>query len=118
LAGFVARVETALPRLYIIGSMAELGDTAPALHRSALANLRLRPQDRALLLGPHAEDYRAALLAAGHAPSQARVVDLDEGRETLEHFAGAVFLKGSRAYALERLLPPALREGREAHLPC
>jgi UDP-N-acetylmuramoyl-tripeptide--D-alanyl-D-alanine ligase len=118
LAGFAARVDPGLPRLYIVGSMAELGPDTGALHRAALAGLRLRAGDRALLLGPQADDYRAALLASGHADAQARVVELDEAREALEHFAGAVFLKGSRAYALERLLPESLREGREAHAPC
>jgi UDP-N-acetylmuramoyl-tripeptide--D-alanyl-D-alanine ligase len=118
LAGFAARVDPALPRLYIVGSMAELGPDAGALHRASLTGLRLRAEDRALLLGPHAEDYREALRATGHSAGQARVVELDEAREELEHFAGAVFLKGSRAYALERLLPETLREGREVHAPC
>ncbi len=118
LAGFAARVDPVMPRLYVLGSMAELGQEAAVLHRAALAGLRLRPEDRALLLGPYAEDYAAALRDAGHSAMQARVVELDEAREALEHFAGAVLLKGSRAYALERLLPETLREGREAHAPC
>jgi len=118
LAGFVARVEPGLPRLYILGSMAELGGEAAALHRAAVAGLQLRAEDRALLLGPNAADYREGLLATGHQIKQARVVELEEAGEALDNFAGAVFLKGSRAYALERLLPETLRAGREAHVSC
>jgi UDP-N-acetylmuramoyl-tripeptide--D-alanyl-D-alanine ligase len=118
LAGFAMSVDPVLPRLYILGSMAELGPDAAALHRAAVSSLQLRANDHALLLGPHAEDYRAALLAAGHQPQQARAVPIEEAEEEVNHFAGAIFLKGSRAYALERLLPKSLREGREAHVTC
>jgi UDP-N-acetylmuramoyl-tripeptide--D-alanyl-D-alanine ligase len=118
LAGFALRAPTELPRLYVLGSMAELGPNAPALHRMALAGLRLRAQDRALLLGPCAEDYRAALLATGHAAGQIGIGSLEVAEAEVANFSGAVFLKGSRAYALEQLLPPPLREGREAHVPC
>ncbi len=118
LAGFALRTPVELPRLYILGSMAELGPNASALHRAAIAGLRLRPQDRALLLGAHAEDYRMALYASGQAASQFGVVSLELADAEIAHFAGAVFLKGSRAEALEKLLPTALREGREAHVSC
>jgi len=118
LAGFALRAPAELARLYVLGSMAELGPNAPALHRTAVAGLRLRPQDRALLLGPHAEDYRAALLATGHVKGQVSLGTLEQAEAEVANFSGAVFLKGSRAYALEQLLPQALREGREAHLPC
>jgi UDP-N-acetylmuramoyl-tripeptide--D-alanyl-D-alanine ligase len=118
LEGFTLRMDPVLPRLYILGSMAELGPDAAALHRSAVAGLRLRPQDRALLLGPHAEDFRTALLATGHTPEQVRSVPIEEAEEEVADFSGAILLKGSRAYALERLLPKTLREGREARTPC
>ncbi len=118
LAGFALRAPEESPRLYILGSMAELGPNAPALHRMAVAGLRLRAADRALLIGPHAEDYRSALYAAGHSSAQIGVVSLELAEAEVVNFAGAVFLKGSRAYALEQLLPPNLREGREAHVPC
>jgi UDP-N-acetylmuramyl pentapeptide synthase len=118
LAGFAMRADPALPRLYVLGSMAELGPDSASLHRAAVNGLRMRTQDRALLLGPGAGEYRTTLLATGHTPEQARVVELAEARHELELFAGAVLLKGSRAYALERLLPQTLREGREVHAPC
>jgi len=118
LAGFALRAPAEQPRLYILGSMAELGPNAPALHRTAVAGLRLRPQDRALLIGPHAEDYRAALFASGHSSAQIGMASIELAEAELANFSGAVFLKGSRAYALEQLLPQTLREGREAHVPC
>jgi len=118
LAGFALRAPGELPRLYIIGSMAELGPNAASLHRTAVAGLRLRAQDRALLIGPNAEDYRAALLSSGHSMAQVGVVSLELAEAEVANFSGAVFLKGSRAEALEKLLPQNLREGREAHVPC
>jgi UDP-N-acetylmuramoyl-tripeptide--D-alanyl-D-alanine ligase len=98
--------------------MAELGPQASALHRAALAGLRLRPQDRALLLGAHAEDYRMALYASGQSAAQFGMASLELAEAEIAHFSGAVFLKGSRSEALEKLLPSTLREGREAHVPC
>ncbi|HTB62339.1 MAG TPA: Mur ligase family protein [Opitutales bacterium] len=118
LAGFSLSAPAEMPRLYIIGGMAELGPNAPALHRAAVSGLRLRPQDRALFLGPNAEDYRTALFSTGHASSQLSIVSLELAEAEVANFSGAIFLKGSRAYALERLLPQSLREGREAHAPC
>ncbi len=118
LAGFAVRAPVEQPRLYILGSMAELGPQAAALHRTAVAGLRLRPQDRALLIGPHAEDYRASLFATGHSSAQIGVVSLELAEAAVANFSGAVLLKGSRAYALEQLLPHPLRQGREAHVPC
>ena len=118
LAGFALRTPAELPRLYILGSMAELGANAPVLHRAALAGLKLRPQDRALLLGAHAEDYRTALYSSGQSAAQFGVASLELAEAEIANFAGAVFLKGSRSEALEKLLPTNLREGREAHVPC
>lgn len=118
LAGFALRTPAELPRLYILGSMAELGPHAAALHRAALAGLRLRPQDRALLLGAHAEDYRLALYTSGQSATQFGVASLELAEAEIANFAGAVFLKGSRTEALEKLLPTTLRAGREAHVSC
>jgi len=118
LAGFALNAPAEMPRLYIIGAMAELGPNAPGLHRTAVAELRLRKQDRALFLGPNAEEYRASLLSTGHSTSQMAVVSLEQAEAEVAQFSGAVFLKGSRAFALERLLPDALRAGREAHASC
>ncbi len=118
LAGFAMRAPADLPRLYILGSMAELGPNAASLHRTSLTGLRLRATDRALLLGPHAEDYRAALMASGHSSAQVGVVSLELAEAAVANFSGAVFLKGSRTQALEKLLPQTLREGTEAHASC
>ncbi len=118
LAGFALRAPADLARLYILGSMAELGPNAAALHRTSVAGLRLRAQDRALFIGPHAEDYQAALMATGHSRAQISVASLELAGAEIAIFSGAVFLKGSRAYALEQLLPQNLREGKEAHAAC
>jgi len=103
------------PRLYVLGGMKELGAHAEALHRQTGAELPLRPQDRALLIGAEAKAYAEGLLAAGaHADQVETAPDAESAGGLVPDFEGAVFLKGSRAYALETLLPEGLLEGKEA----
>ncbi len=109
-AAFDRLADAALPRLYVLGCMAELGPTAPALHRDCGSRLRLRPADRAFVVGAQAEDFATGLRDAGTPAAQIAVVsDVEEIRPVFETFSGAVLLKGSRAYKLERLLPAALQ---------
>ena len=94
------------PRLYVLGSMGELGPRSASLHRAAVAALRLRPEDYALVIGALADDYAEALSENGARPAQiARRGTAEQARDVVEHFEGAVFLKGSRSEGLECLLP-------------
>lgn len=93
------------PHLYVMGGMEELGEASEAWHRDTFRQMALPHGARALVIGRWAEAMRAGLLAAGCEPSQVAVyADVLEAREELESFEGAVFLKGSRSYALERLV--------------
>lgn len=104
LAAFQQLAPPALPRLYVLGGMEELGATAADYHRRLGAGLRLRATDQVFVVGPFAAAVQEGLLAAGHARSQVRVVAaLEEIRGPLEAFRGAVFVKGSRRYQLESL---------------
>lgn len=95
-----------LPRLYVIGCMAELGAEASKIHFELGKNLHLRRQDRAVLMGDNAEDLYRGLIEGGSDPKQTCIVQSDdEARVRISNFSGAVFLKGSRVYALEKLLP-------------
>ncbi len=100
-----------LPRLYVIGGMKELGEKSPAFHRQAATRLPLRSEDTVVLIGEEAVDLLAGLLDRGVSRSRILTTNtMDEARAQLEAFSGSVFLKGSRAYALERLLPESLRK--------
>ena len=94
----------ALPRLYVLGGMEELGPAAADYHRRLGAGLRLRSGDRVVAIGPFAAAVEEGMLAAGNARSQIRVAaDLDAIRGPLAEFRGAVFVKGSRRFQLESL---------------
>jgi len=111
---FEEQAEVGMPRLYILGCMAELGSGAADLHRETASSLHLRDIDRAVLIGDNTADYRTGLLAAGNRPAQVEVAaDCEEVRDTVSDFHGAIFLKGSRKFALENLLPSALQGGTD-----
>ena len=96
------------PRAYVLGCMEELGPRAAEYHRRLGRLLHLRPGDRVFIIGDRATALRAGLLEAGNAVGQIEIVaELAPVAAFLAGFRGAVFLKGSRRYALERVLAPA-----------
>ncbi len=108
LAIFQQLAPPALPRLYVLGGMEELGAAAADYHRRLGAGLRLRAGDGVFALGPFAAAVEEGMLAAGNARSQIRVAaDLEAIRGPLAEFRGAVFVKGSRRYQLESLFSAA-----------
>ncbi|MBI2814217.1 MAG: UDP-N-acetylmuramoyl-tripeptide--D-alanyl-D-alanine ligase [Opitutae bacterium] len=104
---FNAVVGAGQPRLYVLGSMEELGAEAAAYHRELGRRLHLRPGDFLFALGTQAAALREGLLENGNAAAQIVIVaDVAPVRERLAGFKGAVFLKGSRRYQLETVLEP------------
>jgi UDP-N-acetylmuramoyl-tripeptide--D-alanyl-D-alanine ligase len=104
---FNGAVPADLPRLYVLGSMEELGDGAADYHRQLGRLLHLRRGDYLFALGGQATALREGLLENGNDPAQVAVVaDVAPVRERLAGFKGAVFLKGSRRYQLETVLEP------------
>ncbi len=96
-----------LPRLYVIGSMEELGADAAEYHRQFGRTLLLQPGDQLFAIGSQAAALREGLLENGNDPAQVEVITtLDPVRSRLAGFKGAVFLKGSRRYQLESVLDP------------
>ena len=115
LAVFADLAPAALPRLYIVGGMEELGVDNVRYHRefgTALA-ARLRPADLALVLAaPAAAD---ALVEGSGSPAVIAVPDLASMRHHLDDFTGSVFIKGSRRYQLESLLVPSGEIAAHSH---
>ena len=102
----IAAVE--LPRLFVLGGMEELGAEAEMFHRALGRSLRLRSQDFLFAIGDHAAAVRTGAIENGSRAEQIAVV------KTIEPIAaravdwqGAVFVKGSRRYRLEKIFEPA-----------
>ena len=94
------------PRLYVIGSMAELGTQASEFHFDIGRQISLHRHDHIFLIGEHAEAIQQGLIEARHSLEQITLdPPIEVMRTVLEQFKGAVLLKGSRAYELEKLLP-------------
>jgi len=93
------------PRLIVLGGMKELGVESARLHRAAVARLPLRAGDRFVLVGAEAQWMRDGLLDVGVKDADIVLAEnVAQARAPVATFRGPVFLKGSRAYALEGLV--------------
>jgi UDP-N-acetylmuramoyl-tripeptide--D-alanyl-D-alanine ligase len=99
--------ERAVRRIVVFGSMAELGDEAPAMHERAGA-AAARAADVVLAGGAFASSLAAGALAAGLAADALVTYDTnDEAIAWLRAHAGPgdlVLLKGSRMYRMEQIV--------------
>jgi UDP-N-acetylmuramoyl-tripeptide--D-alanyl-D-alanine ligase len=104
---------SAEPRLFVLGGMAELGPTSARLHRDCGAQLPLRSGDLVVVFGG---DAAAFLQGVAHPEAETFVAaTIEEAAARVAAHRGHVFLKGSRSFALERCLPPALRAALAFH---
>lgn len=112
---FSATTSDQKPRLYILGGMEELGADSARYHYDLGRSLPCAPSDKIYLIGRHANELRAGALAAGLSTAQVFVVeDTETIRTVFDEFSGPVFLKGSRRYRLETLLPETKPETAHA----
>ena len=96
-------------RLYVLGSMRELGKKSASLHFEVGQQLRLDERDRVFLLGEHGEAFLRGLLQGGARRDQIGLfAHWQEVKSAVCDFEGAIFLKGSRFYGMENLLPKNL----------
>jgi len=112
IAAFRRATSSDRARCYVLGAMNELGAVSVALHRDIGRQLNLRAEDRALFVGPDAltQAYVDGAINAGCGPDQLeRATEVEKIKSIVAEFPGALFLKGSRSYALEKLLPAELR---------
>ena len=94
------------PRLFVLGGMEELGREAEMFHRALGRSLRLRPQELLMVIGDEAEAVRVGAVENGSRVEQIAVVSAIEPISVrVAGWKGAVFVKGSRRYELEKVLP-------------
>lgn len=108
LAFFARRAPPALPRLFLVGCFGELGAEAARLHREAGRGVPLRAFDRLVAVGDHADEIVAGAREAGAAAAQVEAVaEAGDALVRLAAFRGALFVKGSRRWALETVVARA-----------
>jgi len=108
IAAFSRSMPVEQARCYVLGAMNELGADGVRLHREIGQQLSLRSEDRAVFVGPDAltQSYYEGAIEAGCDLAQlTRSNDVEKIKSVVAEFTGALFLKGSRSYALETLLP-------------
>lgn len=100
----------------VLGEMRELGDGAPSLHRAVGRRAAEVPPARLYTVGEIAKEYAVGAVEAGVSPALIRsfgeneLQDLARVLQSETNPGDVVFIKGSRALALERLIP-CLTEG-------
>jgi UDP-N-acetylmuramoyl-tripeptide--D-alanyl-D-alanine ligase len=103
LATFSAVAPRDEPRLFVIGSMEELGAGAAKYHVDLGRSLSLRAGDRLVAIGAHGGSVRQGALESGAHPRQVEVAEsIDALSSSVAEFHGSVFVKGSRKHGLER----------------
>jgi UDP-N-acetylmuramoyl-tripeptide--D-alanyl-D-alanine ligase len=103
LATFSAVAPRDEPRLFVIGSMEELGAEAARYHVEVGRSLALRHGDRLVAIGGLAGAVRQGAIESGALPGQVEVSEsIDPLTAGLATFRGSVFVKGSRRHGLER----------------
>jgi UDP-N-acetylmuramoyl-tripeptide--D-alanyl-D-alanine ligase len=101
------------PRLYVLGSMEELGADSARYHVDLGRSLGLREGDILMAVGSHAGDIGRGARAGGAEESQVFVSSsVEELAPGIAAFSGAIFVKGSRRYQLEQAF---LRREEAAH---
>ena len=95
-------------RLYLLGTMNELGEKAESLHRAVARKITPNPNDQMVFIGSKSltTAYLEGAKLAGWKQSSLQCVESAKYLKSMvEHFSGAVFLKGSRVCRLETLIP-------------
>lgn len=115
---FNEMAEEAEQRIYVVGCMGELGTDSLAYHRDLGRRIRVREGDLMFITGgEEVWALQEGLWAGGNSPEQIRVFsDMAEIEDEIVSTNSFVFVKGSRVYALERLVERAalrVRRGGE-----
>lgn len=113
LSAFQAACEPGRPRLYVIGSMEELGEQSAYWHERLGAEISIEAEDSVRLLGDGAESVLKGMSMRGKSHVDTEIIpNVESLQPLLEGFSGDVFLKGSRRHRLEAAI------GFLKHEPC
>lgn len=105
LDAFYAIAPAGEPRLFVLGGMEELGSESEMFHRALGRSLRLRAEDFLCVIGDQANAVRTGVLENGSRAEQICVAkNVEEITPRVARWRGTVFVKGSRRYALERVV--------------
>ncbi len=91
-------------RVFLLGSMGELGESSDEWHRRVGASLNLMNNDIAVIIGDGAAALKQGFEDAGRSGRVELISRVDEAQQYLSGFSGDVFIKGSRRYELESAL--------------
>lgn len=106
LAHFIKISDNSMPRLFVLGSMAELGLATHRHHKEIGYNLPYREGDKAILVGENAQIYKLGMTENQWPESAIEVFEnAESAKSSVAAFEGSVFIKGSRVCELEKLLP-------------
>ena len=107
------------PRYYVIGGMKELGEYTEEYHKELGRSFKLRSIDRLFLTGREVPGFLSGFRAAGRDDEHVSVFDDDRVVVTeLKGLEGSLFLKGSRAYALEKIYLKLKEIHQPVESPC
>jgi len=103
---FFLNQSTGRKKMMILGGMEELGPDEEKLHQDTGGQIYLGEEDQVVLVGPKASWMASSIIENGARPEQVIVLECAEDcRSLVEDFEGNIFLKGSRKYKLEEIIP-------------
>ena len=106
LSRFEELVPQGVSKLYLLGSMSELGLARHRHHKDIASRITYAEGYMAILVGESANIYKDGLIEAGWPEDSIEILDdYEKIKSKLDSFKGWIFVKGSRAWALEKSLP-------------
>ena len=99
-------------KLYVLGTMAELGLATHRHHKEIGSNIVYNEGDKVILIASNAEIYKSGLLDSGWSEDDITIFATSaEAKDLLSSFEdGFVFIKGSRVCELEKALPDEVQK--------
>ena len=116
---FQSASEPGRSRLFVIGSMEELGEQSPSWHERLGSEIAVEEEDYVRLLGDRSENILEGMKKAGkHLDNTEIVQNVEALQPLLAGFSGDVFLKGSRRYRLETAIDFLKHESCSKRISC
>jgi len=105
-------------RIFVLGSMEELGESSDEWHQRVGSSMKLRGGDRVVLIGDGAQAMKRGLEIQGVGEQVELIESVDQIGQRLSGFSGDIFLKGSRRYGLESAIRFLEQPVERQQAPC